>query len=391
MSLCQVSVENMMVNISYSIGQPWSWTPRCKAIATFALVAPLGLALISCQKKEVPETQQLPRAVKVMEVQNTGVAKVVEFPGQINAVQKSWKAFEVPGRVVQRFVKEGENIKKGDVLVRLDPRDYQYAYDSAKAQHEAAEQVATRKAELSEKRAVSRQELDLAQRDLRKATAQLQQAKKALDDTELIADFDGRVAQILIDDFTNVVAKENVMLIQDNSLLEIVVNLPESAVALPIKGETTADKVKQTKPEVILSVFPDQAYPATYREASEHPDPATRTYEVKLTFSANDNDQVRPGMTAKVRAYIPANTTPDLEGFPVPVHALISQEKDSSFVWKLDPITMTVSKVSVTLGSTVDETTVIKGDLKNGDLIVISGVHQLRDGQQVKRWNHGTP
>ena len=357
-------------------------------MATLTLLAPLGLALMSCQKKEVSKTQQLPRSVKVMEVQNTGVAKVVEFPGQINAVQKSWKAFEVPGRVVERLVKEGENIKKGDVLARLDPRDYQYAYDSAKAQHEAAQQVAKRIAELIEKSAVSRQELDLAQRDLRKATAQLQQAKKALDDTELIADFDGRVAQLLIDDFTNVVAKENVMLIQDNSLLEIVVNLPESAVALPIKGETTADKVKQTNPEVILSVFPDQAYPATYREASERPDPATRTYEVKLTFSANDNDQVRPGMTAKVRAYIPANTTPDLEGFPVPVHALFSQDEDSSFVWKLDPVTMTVSKVSVTLGSTVDETTVVKGDLKNGDLIVISGVHQIQDGQQVKRWNH---
>jgi RND family efflux transporter MFP subunit len=379
----------MMINISYSIQTPWSWSPRRKAMATLTLLAPLGLALISCQKKEVSEIQQLPRPVKVMEVQNTGVAKVVEFPGQINAVQKSWKAFEVPGRVVQRLVKEGENIKKGDVLARLDPRDYQYAYDSAKAQHEAAEQVAKRIAELIEKSAVSRQELDLAQRDLRKATAQLQQAKKALDDTELIADFDGRVAQILIDDFTNVVAKENVMLIQDNSLLEIVVNLPESAVALPIKGETTADKVKKTNPEVILSVFPNQVYPATYREASEHPDPATRTYEVKLTFSANDNDQVRPGMTAKVRAYIPANTTPALEGFPVPVHALFSHDEDSCFVWKLDPVTISVSKVSVTLGSTVDETTVVKGDLKNGDLIVISGVHQLQDGQQVKRWNHG--
>lgn len=376
----------MRANISYRIRKAWSRVPQRKAIATLTLMMPLGLASISCQKKEAPQAQELPRPVKVLEIQDTGVVKVIEFPGQINAVQKSWKAFEVSGRVVQRLVKEGENIKKGQVLARLDPRDYQYAYDSAKAQHEAAEQVATRLTELSEKRAVSRQELDLAQRDLRKATAQLQQAKKALDDTELIADFDGRVAQLLIDDFTNVVAKKNVMLIQDNSRLEVIVNIPESAVALPIKGETTALKVARTNPEVILSVFPDQAYPATYREASEYPDPATRTYEVKLTFSPDDNQQVRPGMTAKIRAYIPANTTPGLEGFLVPVHALISQDKNSSFLWKLDPTTMTVSKVSVTLGSTVDETTCVKGDLKNGDLIVITGVHQLQDGQEVKRW-----
>jgi RND family efflux transporter MFP subunit len=361
---------------------------RRTSVAKLIAGSLLPLVWVSCQKQEATTAEKQLRSVKVLEIQDTGAAKMIEFPGQINAVQKSWKAFEVSGRVIERFVKEGENIKKGQLLARLDPRDYQYVYDSAKAQHEAALQVAKRITELSEKRAVSRQELDLAQRDLRKATAQLQQAQKALDDTKLIADFDGRVAQLLIDDFTNVVAKENVMLIQDNSLLEIVVNVPESAVALPIEGETTAEKVKRTKPEVILSVWPDKSYPAVYREASERPDPATRTYQVKLTFSPDEKDRVRPGMTAKIRAYIPANTTPGLEGFPVPVHALVSKEEGVSFVWKIDTDTMKASKTAVTLGSTVDETTVVKGDLKNGDVIIVSGVHQLQNGQKVKPWKN---
>lgn len=322
-----------------------------------------------------------------MTIQDGGAVKVVEFPGQINAVQKSWKAFEVPGRVIERLVKEGELVKKGQVLARLDPRDYQYAYDSAKAQLEASKAVARRISDLSEQKAVSRQEFDLAQRDLRKATAQWQQAKKALDDTELIADFDGRVAQLLIDDFTNVVAKENVMLIQDNSQLEIVVNVPESAVALPIKGETTALKVDRTQPEVILSVFPEKSYPARYREASERPDPATRTYAVKLTFSPDKADQIRPGMTAKVRASIPAGTSPELMGFLVPVHALLPGTGNTIHVWRIAPDTMTVSKVAVTAGATLGQSTVIKGPLHNGDQIVVSGIHQLQEGQKVKIWN----
>lgn len=365
---------------SIQIERRWDLVLRLFALAVVPFV------LVSCQKEEGVKTADRPRSVKVLEIQDTGAVQIVEFPGQINAVQKSWKAFEVSGRVVERLVKEGENIKKGQVLARLDPRDYQYTYDAAKAQHEAAEQVATRVAELHKKRAVSRQELDLAQRDLRKATAQLQQAQKALEDTELIADFDGRVAQLLIDDFTNVVAKENVMLIQDNSLLEIVVNIPESAVALPIKGQTTAQKVFSTKPEVILSVFPDKVYPAKYREASERPDPATRTYEVKLTFVPDTVDRVRPGMTAKVRAYIPANTLPGLKGFPIPVHALVSQSEGDSFVWKINPETMTVEKVVVSPGSTVSGSSVVQGDLSNGDLIVVSGVHEIKQGQKVRRW-----
>jgi len=324
--------------------------------------------------------------VKVLKISDSGAVKEVEFPGQIRSVQKSWKAFEVSGRVVERLVKEGELVKKGQVLARLDARDFQYTYNAAKAQHEAAEAVEKRKAQLLKKGAVSRQELDLAQRDLRKSTAQLQQAKKALDETELIADFDGRVAQLLIDDFTNVVAKQNVMLIQNNALLEVVINIPESAVALPLDGETTADKVNSTRPIVMFSVLPGEEYDVIYREAAERPDPATRTYEVKLTFLPKKGSLVRPGMTAKVRASIPANPANRTEGFPVPLHAIISENGQNPYVWKIDPQTKTVSKVSVTTGATIGECCVVHGDLKNGDWIAVSGVHQLSDGTQVRVW-----
>lgn len=351
-----------------------------------SLSAVAALLVTGCQQESAPVAEPDVRAVKVFEVQDVGAVKVVEFPGQISAVQKSWKAFEVPGRVIERLVKEGEMVKKGQVLARLDPRDYQYAFDSAKAQLEAAELVAKRIGELTMKKAVSQQELDLAQRDLRKATAQWQQAKKALEDTELIADFDGRVAQLMIDDFSNVAAKEDVMLIQNNAQLEIVVNVPESAVALPVKGETSEQKVTETNPEVILSVFPGKVFPATYREASERPDPATRTYAVKLTFTPGEDDWVRPGMTAKVRAYVPAGTTPGLSGFPVPVESIVSEGGQNAHVWKLDPTTQTVAKVEIAAGDPVGNSVVVDGALESGDLVVISGAHLLQDGQSVKIW-----
>lgn len=345
-----------------------------------------SLFWMGCQKKETEEISAHVRPVKVLKISDTGSVKEVEFPGQIRSVQKSWKAFEVSGRVIERMVKEGELVKKGQVLARLDARDYQYTYDGAKAQQEAAELTEKRKAQLFKKGAVSKQELDLAQRDLRKSIAQLKQAKKALDDTQLIADFDGRVAQLLIDDFTNVVAKENVMLIQNNQLLEVVINIPESAVALPLDGETTAEKVNSTHPVVVFSVLPGEEYEVIYREAAERPDPATRTYEVKLTFLPKKGSLVRPGMTAKVRASIPANTANRSLGFPVPLHAIVSNKVNETTVWKIDPETKRVSKIKVTTGATIGEYCVVQGGLNNGDLIAISGVHQLSEGVQVRLW-----
>jgi len=340
----------------------------------------------SCKKQEVEVVAARARPVKVLKVSDTGAVKEVEFPGQIRAVQKSWMAFEVSGRVVKRLVKEGQLVKKGQVLAQLDPRDFQYTYDAAKAQHEATFAVQERKAQLFKKGAVSRQELDLAERDLRQASAKLKQAKKALDDTQLIADFDGRVAKLMIEDFTNVVAKENVLMLQNNALLEVVISLPESSVALPLKGATTEEKVNSTHPKVVFSVLPGEEYPAFYREASEHPDPATRTYEVKLTFLPNAGSKVRPGMTAKVKASIPANAASHSKGFPVPVHALVSENDRETFVWRIDPEKRTVSKVAVTMGATIGRFCVVQGGLKNEDLIVVAGVHKLHEGDEVRIW-----
>jgi len=292
----------------------------------------------------------------------------------------------VSGRVVKRFVKEGQLVKKGQVLAELDPRDFQYAYDAAKAQYEATLVVEQRKAQLFKKGAVSHQEFDLAERDMRLALAKLRQAKKALNDTKLIADFDGRVAKLLIEDFTNVVAKENVLMLQNNELLEVVINLPESAVALPLDGKTTEEKVNGTHPRVVFSVLPGEEYPAVYREASEHPDPATRTYELKLTFLPAKGSKVRPGMTAKVKASIPANAMSHSKGFPVPVHALVSENDQKTFVWRIDPEKWTVSKVQVTPGAIIKQSCVVQGGLKNGDLIAVAGVHELREGQKVRIW-----
>jgi RND family efflux transporter MFP subunit len=345
-----------------------------------------ALGLVSCKKPAEEESVARARPVKVLKVSDAGAVKEVEYPGQIRAVQKSWMAFEVPGRVIKRFVKEGEVVKKGQVLAQLDSRDYQFAYDSAKAQHEATLAVKERKEQLLKKGAVSRQELDLAKRDLRQATAKLKQAEKALSDTKLIADFDGRVAKLLVEDFTNVVAKENVLMLQNNALLEVVINLPESSIGMPLAGKTVEEKVNSTHPRVLFSALPGEEYPAVYREASEHPDPVTRTYELKLTFLPELGSMVRPGMTAKVRASIPMSVANRAKGFLVPVHALVSENDKTTFVWRIDPEKMTVSKVVVTLGIPVGQSCMVQGELKNGDLIVVAGVHELREGDKVRIW-----
>lgn len=342
--------------------------------------------LTACTRPPETAPQERPRPVKVIELHNGGMAKEVEYPGQIVAVRQSRKSFDVSGRITEMLVKEGQVIRKGEVLARLNPRDFISAQDSALAQYEAVQAVADRLENLYENRAVSRQSLDLAQRDVRTAAASLERAEKALEETELIADFDGKVARLLIDDFANVAAKQDVMIIQDDSLLEIAFHVPESIITIPVPGETREAMVLKTKPVVILSAVPGRSFPARFSEASETPDPATRTYEVKLVFDPPDDVRVQPGMTAKVRAWIPPNTRNSTQGYPVPTNAVVSDHAGVPHLWKLNPETMTVSRVAVSAGALAEDQVVVSGEVESGDLIVISGVHHLSEGQVVRIW-----
>lgn len=327
---------------------------------------PLGLmlcgvavAVCGCREPVEEEVRELPRPVKVLKVQNGGTERVVEFPGQIQAVRQTWKAFEVSGRIIQNPLKEGQKFKRGDVLARLDPRDFQADRDSALARYETAKVTEARMRRLYERNAVSKAQFELAQRDLATAKADYDRAEKALADTELVADFDGTVAKVLVDEFANVNKKENVMLIVDMSSMEIVIHVPESMLAVPMPGETERERVENANPVVIPSAMPEQAFPARLSEASDTADPVTRTYEVTLAFDPPPDLPIRPGMTAKVRATIPANERNRSQGFPVPPSVVFSGADGGARVWKIDPETMRVSAVGVEVGALVEGSLVV--------------------------------
>lgn len=350
------------------------------------LVALPTLLLVSCNEKDEPTTQKQPRPVKVVAIHEGGLPKIVEFPGRIEPVQKAWKAFEVTGRIIELPVKEGQEVRKGEVLAKLDSRDFRSARDSALANYEAAQSMAKRVRQLIKGKAVSQQDVELAERDLLTTKAAYERAEKALEDTEMVADFDGVVAEIRVEDFANVTAKQEILLIQDTTTLEIVVQIPESIMTVPLEGETDAEKVAGTDPVVVVSSLPGREFPARFSEFSEMADPVTRTYEGTLAFTPGEDSQIQPGMTAKVRATIPANEFSRSEGFPVPAGAVFSENEGQSKVWRLDPESSTVSSVEVETGALIDEKIVVKGKLGNNDLIVTSGVHYLSEGQEVRIW-----
>ena len=361
-----------------------------------ALVLSLSVTLLLVGCRGEPKEENPPvRPVKIHTIGSLAPAALREYPGTIRAYQTAEMGFEVAGRVMDFLVAEGDAVKKDQVLARLDARDYKAEEKVAKANLAKAEADLQRSRNIQKEDpgAISADDIERDQRAVSVTQAKLEIAQKAVADTELIADFDGVIARKLVEDFANVHAKEPVIILQDNSTLEIEVAVPErDFIQRHSEDATKEDITKRLNPKVIVSSLPDREFTAWIKEYAMRADPVTRTFPVKLNFKRPSNPvepdakkqsdvNILPGMTARVRIVIDPESA-----WSVPATAAQADENGNPYVWKVDPHTMTVSRAPVTLGQfQADDRVLLKSGVKNGDMIVTSGVMLLREGMQVRK------
>jgi len=349
---------------------------------TLILLAATGL-VAACSKEEAPPPEP-PRPIKILEV-GAGSSDVREYPGTIKAVDEAELSFEVPGRVVKLDVKEGQWFEKGAVLAKLDNRDFKARLDSAAAQRNNTRVDFERARTLFEKGVLAQAERDRRKAAFDVADAKWREARKAYDDTVLLAPFAGRVARKLVELHENVMAKMPVMLFQDDQNLEIRVAIPERDLtgARRAGGKRSREEVDRAlDPHVVITSIPDRSFPAAIQEISAAADPMTRTFEAKLSFDAPKDVQILPGMTAKVTVKVPTGS----HELRIPATVVLGSDSGKPTVWIVDPKTMKVSPRTIQLGALSGSDVTVTGGLGPGDQIALSGVHQLHDGMIVRRY-----
>lgn len=187
----------------------------------------------------------------------------------------------------------------------------------------------------------------------------------------------------------NVGAKETILIIQDLSSLKVTVNLPETMPIMAKPGLTLEERTIRTNPTVYLTALSDRGFPARIVEMSSMADFATRTYEGTLEFDPPEDLNILPGMTAKLEVNLSDAEEVKKGSYVVPSQAVIADESGNAFVWVVDSTSNKVSKQSVKTGSLRgSEIEVISDALSDGDWVATSGVHQLREGNQVRKFEN---
>lgn len=356
-----------------------------RRIAATLVVASAGWLLTGCGGGEPDEEAPVVRLVKMLEVSSQGTTRRLEYPGRVSADVQSELSFEVPGRISSFPVREGQWMQEGELIARLDDRNFQAQLTSDQARLDAARADYDRFEALLSKGAVSKRDLESRKRNYEVARANLSITEKALEDTELRAPFTGRVARKLVDDFQNVLAKEPIVLLEDDTVLEIKADVPERVLATNMDEVDLQSLTRMLEPRVSITSLPGRSFPAQLKEMATTANPMTRTFEVTFSFEPEENVRILTGMTARITVdELVAEANSD-QGFVIPSNATAVDDQGNTFVWRVNQPSMQVERVLVEPGAMSSAQITVFGGLSDGDIIAISGVHQLRGGMQVQR------
>ncbi len=265
-----------------------------KRIALPGVFSLAFLTLASCGSGEM-ETAREPavRPAKLLTLSAGADVQTARYPAVVKATRFSELSFQSGGLIQEVAVIQAQDVEQGDLIARLDPRDFNSQLISARSQFDNAQEEYVRAQRLSEQDAIARSVLEQrrSQRDV--AAAKLATAEKALEDATLRAPFAGVIAEVPAREQSTVSAGELVATLIDTGRLEVSVDLPARVIA-------ESPEFEDRGAFVTLKAAPNARMPATFKEANLLADTVSQTYALTYTFEPPEGLIILPGMNATV-------------------------------------------------------------------------------------------
>ena len=328
--------------------------------------------------------------------QNGGGPSSLRFPAEVASRYTNAMSFRVAGKIIERGVRLGDTVRRGQILARLDPSDAQQqamgaqaALDAARHRLLFAQQQLDRDRAQSEQNLISALQFEQTQdaytaaldaRD--QAAAQQSVAQNNLQYNTLRAEHDGFITSENADTGQVVAAGQAVYGLAWSGDTDVTVDAPEGRLGAISVGQQAI---------VTFPALPNRRFEARVREVAPAADPQSRTYRVKLSLT-QPNPDVRLGMTGEA-------TLASAEGeggssdagsrnanrnaiFVVPATAIFHQNAQPA-VWVVRPKDSTLELRPVTTSRYDAATATVTSGLQDGDQVVLAGVHTVFAGESV--------
>jgi membrane fusion protein, multidrug efflux system len=344
-----------------------------------------SLLSVACTKKD--PTPPPPVPVTVGTAERRPVPFELAANGTVEPIQTVAVQAQVSGLILRIPFREGQDVRKGQVLFQLDPRPFQAALAQAegillrdRAQAVNADQEAKRYSALVAKEYVTAQQNDAAQTTAAANTATVAASQAAVDQARLNlqyatirAPISGRTGSLRVREGNLVRTTDTAPLVTINQIQPILVRF-----AVPAGNLPAIQRYRGGKIAVI-------AEPTTGGTASEGTlafidnavDTATGTILLKGSF-ANQDGALWPGEFVNVRLRLFV----DQEALVVPASAVVSGQQ-GSFVFVIQPDSSAVTR-PVKVDRTAGDLAIVSGEIRPGDRVVTDGQLRLRQGSKVQ-------
>lgn len=346
-----------------------------------------ALLLTGCSKPQVTFEESI-RPIAWQQVHKSRFDQVRRLSGTVQPVEATNLSFQVGGKVAKVMVKLGDEVKKGQVLAQLDERTFRLSKQSAEASLAQAEASLTksrnefaRYKELVEKGQVSHSGFDNAKAAFESASsnvdltkAQLDIARKDLQDTLLIAPYDGKITKRIVEPSMQISPGSAAFEIEGIDGMEVQVMVPETLIRDLSQGMTLAihyPALVGVEGKGIITEIGSRAQSAN-------------AFPVAVVIESPGKD-LRAGMTAEVDFTFEGVGRTGFKGdsIKIPVSAIMAGQGQTSFVFIYDEQAKVVNKRQVQTENLLNNEVFISDGLKEGDIIATAGVNYLRDGQKV--------
>ncbi|RFP81067.1 efflux RND transporter periplasmic adaptor subunit [Hydrogenophaga sp. SNF1] len=358
-----------VLGLALALGGAWWWQqqPRASGVSGSAGAASAPRAASGAG----------PVSVEIAAVKQARLQDDAQAVGSLNSRQAVTLKPETAGRVARIAFKDGQGVKRGQLLVQLDDTLQRAELSQAQAQLSIARANLKRNEELLAQSFVAARVVDESRAALQVAEAQVDLAQARLQRMRITAPFDGTLGLRSINLGQYVKDGDPLVNLEDTSQLTVDFRLPERYQNRIAPGQSV---------QVQLDALPGQRYPARVLAVDPLLDANGRSIAVRAEMPSSRGQELRPGMFARVLIVFSVNEN----ALVVPEEALVPQG-GRQYVYVLDEQGQgdarkrTSRRVEVELGVRRGADVQITQGLKPGDTVVVAGQQRLqRDGTVVR-------
>lgn len=328
-----------------------------------------GIIFFSCGNKK--GNIEIIRTAKVDTVKISKITNEETFVGVVKPFSEVNLSFKVAGEIKNIFVKEGDFVRKGTILAEIDSRDYQIQLSATEAEYNEIKSLTERVSELYKLGSATQNDYEKSTYGLEQISAKYKHHKDQLADTKLRSSTDGYVQNKFHEAGEIVAAGMPVISIVDNKELNIIINLP---------SERYFEKNKFEKFYAVFSKYKNLKIPLEFKELYPK-STAGQSFEMRFKILKHDSLNIAIGMAAEV--YI-IYKQPENQLITIPITAIF-EENNNSYVWIFKTETEDLELREIKIFKILKNgTAIISSGLKEDEIFVSAGVHNIKKGMKVK-------